>query len=194
MKSIYKTFIEQQRKDNLGPYQFRRKTDRQGDTLLNDGWGSPVNPVGLIVSSFRPSDDATLFGFLIPSNLFAITSLRQLAEMMREIKNDNDFARRCDSLADEVAAAIEKYGIVNHPEYGKVYAFEVDGFYNHVFMDDANVPSLLALPYLGCVDMDDPVYLNTRKLVLSNANPYFSKARQAKVSAVRISVSDISGR
>lgn len=86
MKSIYKTFIEQQRKDNLGPYQFRRKTDRQGDTLLNDGWGSPVNPVGLIVSSFRPSDDATLFGFLIPSNLFAITSLRQLAEMMREIK------------------------------------------------------------------------------------------------------------
>lgn len=91
MKSIYKTFIEQQRKDNLGPYQFRRKTDRQSDTLLNDGWGSPVNPVGLIVSSFRPSDDATLFGFLIPSNLFAITSLRQLAEMMREIKNDNDF-------------------------------------------------------------------------------------------------------
>ena len=85
MKNIYKTFIEQQRKDNLGPYQFRRKTDRQGDTLLNDGWGSPVNPVGLIVSSFRPSDDATLFGFLIPSNLFAITSLRQLAEMVREI-------------------------------------------------------------------------------------------------------------
>ena len=177
MKSIYKTFIEQQRKDNLGPYQFRRKTDRQGDTLLNDGWGSPVNPVGLIVSSFRPSDDATLFGFLIPSNLFAITSLRQLAEMMREIKNDNDFARRCDSLADEVAAAVEKYGIVNHPEYGKVYAFEVDGFYNHVFMDDANVPSLLALPYLGCVDMDDPVYLNTRKLVLSNANPYFFQGK-----------------
>ena len=97
--------------------------------------------------------------------------------MMREIKNDNDFARRCDSLADEVAAAVEKYGIVNHPEYGKVYAFEVDGFYNHVFMDDANVPSLLALPYLGCVDMDDPVYLNTRKLVLSNANPYFFQGK-----------------
>ena len=96
---------------------------------------------------------------------------------MREIKNDNDFARRCDSLADEVAAAVEKYGIVNHPEYGKVYAFEVDGFYNHVFMDDANVPSLLALPYLGCVDMDDPVYLNTRKLVLSNANPYFFQGK-----------------
>lgn len=107
MKSVYKTFIEQQRKDSLGPYRFSRKTDRQGDTLLNDGYGSPVRPVGLIVSSFRPSDDATLFGFLIPSNMFAVTSLRQLAEMMRDIKKDNDFARQCDSLADEVAAAIE---------------------------------------------------------------------------------------
>lgn len=86
MKSVYKTFIEQQRKDSLGPYRFSRKTDRQGDTLLNDGYGSPVRPVGLIVSSFRPSDDATLFGFLIPSNMFAVTSLRQLAEMMRDIK------------------------------------------------------------------------------------------------------------
>ena len=109
--------------------------------------------------------------------------------MMREIKNDNDFARRCDSLADEVAAAVEKYGIVNHPEYGKVYAFEVDGFYNHVFMDDANVPSLLALPYLGCVDMDDPASWYSAMQIL-----IFSKARQAKVSAARISVSDISGR
>ena len=177
MKTVYKTFIEQQRKDDLGPYKFRRKTDRQGDTLLNDGWGSPVKPVGLIVSSFRPSDDATLFGFLIPSNLFAITSLRQLAEMMREIKRDNDFARKCDSLADEVQAAVDKYGVVEHPEYGKVYAFEVDGFHNHVFMDDANVPSLLALPYLGCVDMNDPIYQNTRRLVLSDSNPYFFQGK-----------------
>ena len=109
--------------------------------------------------------------------MFAVTSLRQLAEMMRDIKKDNDFARQCDSLADEVAAAIEKYGIVEHPEFGKVYAFEADGFYNHVFMDDANVPSLLAMPYLGCVDVNDPVYQNTRKLVLSPLNPYFYKGK-----------------
>ena len=177
MKTIHKTFTEQQRKDGIGPYKFTRETDRQGDTLLNDGCGSPVNPVGLIVSSFRPSDDATLFGFLIPSNMFAVTSLRQLAEMMRDIRKDNDFARRCDMLADEVAAAIEKYGIVEHPEFGKVYAFEVDGFHNHVFMDDANVPSLLAMPYLGCVDVNDPVYQNTRRMVLSPKNPYFFKGK-----------------
>lgn len=177
MKNIYKTFIEQQRKDDRGPYTFTRVTDRQGDTLLNFGYGSPVRPVGLIVSSFRPSDDATLFGFLIPSNLFAITSLRQVAEMMRKIKGDTEFAGRCDALANEVEDAVQKYGIIEHPEFGKVYAFEVDGYHNHVFMDDANVPSLLALPYLGCVEVDDRIYQNTRKMILSNANPYFFKGK-----------------
>lgn len=177
MELVHKTFVEQQRKDSLGPYKFTRVTDRQGDTVLNGGWGSPVKPVGLIVSTFRPSDDASLFGFLIPSNLFAITSLRQLAEMMRKIRNNNTFAAKCEALADEVDAAVKKYAIVEHPVYGKVYAFEADGFYNVSFMDDANVPSLLALPYLGCVDVNDPVYQNTRKLVLSEYNPYFFKGK-----------------
>lgn len=152
-------------------------TDRQGDTLLNDGWGSPVNPVGLIVSSFRPSDDATLFGFLVPSNLFAITSLRQVAEILRVVRNNTDLAGRCEALANEVEEAVKKYAIVEHPEFGKVYAFEVDGYGSRVFMDDANVPSLLALPFLGCVDVNDPVYQNTRRLVLSPSNPYFFKGK-----------------
>lgn len=177
MELVYQTFREQQRKDGLGPYWFTRVTDRQGDTLLNNGYGSPVNPVGLIVSSFRPSDDASLFGFLVPSNLFAITSLRQLAEMMRTIKGNNEFAARCEAFADEVEQAVKKYAIIEHPDFEKVYAFEVDGFYNHVYMDDANVPSLLALPYLGCVDVNDPVYQNTRRLVLSDKNPYFFKGK-----------------
>ena len=158
MEAVYRTFREQQRKDSLGPYRFSRVTDRQGDTLLNDGWGSPVNPVGLIVSSFRPSDDATLFGFLVPSNLFAITSLRQVAEILRAVRNNTDLAGRCEALAGEVEEAVKKYAIVEHPEFGKVYAFEVDGYGSRVFMDDANVPSLLALPFLGCVDVNDPIY------------------------------------
>ncbi len=177
MESVYKTFKEQQRKENLGPYKFTRKTDRQGDTLLNFGYGSPVNPVGMIVSSFRPSDDATLFGFLIPSNLFAVTSLRQLSEMLRKIRNNTEFAGRCDTLASEVEQAVQKYGVVKHPKYGSIYAFEVDGFGSHVLMDDANVPSLLALPYLGCVKLEDPIYQNTRKFVLSEDNPYFFKGK-----------------
>lgn len=177
VKLIYKTFIEQQRKDNLGPYTFLRKTDRQLDTVSNGGWGQPLKPVGLINSTFRPSDDATTYGFLIPSNLFAVTSLRQLAEISTKVTNDKAFADKCTALAKEVEAAIQKYAIVNHPKYGKVYAFEVDGFGNTSLMDDANVPSLLGLPYLGCVDKNDPIYQNTRKLVWSNDNPYFFKGK-----------------
>ncbi|HEY5499101.1 MAG TPA: glycoside hydrolase family 125 protein, partial [Bacteroidales bacterium] len=176
-KLIYKTFIEQQRKDKLGPYKFLRKTDRQLDTVSNRGWGQPLKPVGLINSTFRPSDDATTYGFLIPSNLFAVTSLRQLAEISDKVTNDKAFADKCTALAKEVEAAIQKYAIVNHPKYGKVYAFEVDGFGNTSLMDDANVPSLLGLPYLGCIDKNDPIYQNTRKLIWSTDNPYFFKGK-----------------
>jgi hypothetical protein len=174
---VVKTFMEQQRKTGLGPYSFTRKTDRQGDTLLNAGWGSPVNPVGLIVSSFRPSDDATLFGFLIPSNLFAVASLRQMAEIHQSVLNDSAFASECIKLADEVETAIQHYGTVNHHQYGKIYAFEVDGFGGRNLMDDANIPSLLSLPYLGCCSLSDSVYQNTRKFVWSTSNPYFFKGQ-----------------
>ena len=175
--NVLKTFKEQQRKDGVGPYKFQRKTERALDTLNNDGWGNPVNPVGLIVSSFRPSDDATTFGFLIPSNMFAVASLKQLAEISNKVSGDSTFASQCMALADEVQAAIHKYAIVNHPKYGKVYPFEIDGFGNNYFMDDANVPSLLAMPYLKTISAKDPVYRNTRKLVWSQDNPFFFKGK-----------------
>jgi len=178
--SIVKTFKTQQRKEGLGPYQFERTTAKQLDTLSNKGWGRPLNPVGLINSAFRPSDDATTYGFLIPSNLFAVVSLRQLAEISTEVTAHQSFARECNELADEVETAIEKYAVVEHPKYGKVYAFEVDGFGNHTFMDDANVPSLLALPYLGLAKKTDAIYQNTRKLVWSQDNPYFFKGKAAE--------------
>ncbi|WP_312137657.1 glycoside hydrolase family 125 protein [Sphingobacterium sp.] len=172
---IYKTFVEQQRKENLGPYKFERTTARGTDTLQVDGYGYPVNPVGLIVSSFRPSDDCSIFPFLIPSNLFAVVSLRQSAEIMRKVKNKADIASKYEALANEVEAAVKQYGIVDHPTHGRVYAFEVDGFGSYLMMDDANVPSLLALPYLGAVDVNDEVYQRTRAFILSEKNPFFFK-------------------
>ena len=113
--------------------------------------------------------------FLVPSNLFAITSLRQLAEISEKVTNDELFAKECSTLANEVEDAINKYAIVEHPTRGKIYAFEVDGFGNAYFMDDANAPSLLALPYLDIIDKNDSVYRNTRDFVLSHDNPYFFK-------------------
>lgn len=174
---ICQTFTEQQRKNDKGPYRFQRRTERKSDTLTCDGWGQPVKPVGLIVSCFRPSDDSTDLGFLIPSNLFAVRSLRQLAEIWEKVIGEDEAAMECRELADEVEQAIRKYAIVRHTEYGKVYAFEADGFGNTLFMDDANVPSLLALPYLGCVSENDEVYKNTRRLVWSDRNPYFFKGK-----------------
>ena len=177
MNLVIQTFKEQQRKNGNGPYKFQRKTERQLDTLNNNGWGNPIKPVGLIVSSFRPSDDATTFQFLIPSNFFAVTSLKQLAEIAQKVTRDSDLASKSLNLAKEVEDAIKKYAIVKHPKYGKIYAFEVDGFGNTFLMDDANIPSLLALPYLEGVNVNDKIYQNTRKFVLSEDNPFFFKGK-----------------
>lgn len=174
---VLQTFHEQQRKNDNGPYKFQRKTERQLDTMNNDGWGNPVNPVGLIASAFRPSDDATTFQFLVPSNFFAVTSLRKAAEILATVNKKPELAEKCKNLAQEVETALKKYAIFNHPKYGQIYAFEVDGFGNQYFMDDANVPSLLAMPYLGDMDVNDPIYQNTRKYVWSKDNPYFFKGR-----------------
>ncbi len=179
-KLIVKTFKEQQRKDDSGPYRFMRTTPKATDTLPGDGYGNPVNPVGLICSSFRPSDDATIYPFLIPSNFFAVTTLHQLAEISSDILNNTSFAKECKDLANEVQSALDKYAYAEHPEYGKILAFEADGFVNQLFMDDANVPSLLSLPYLGCIDKNDPVYVNTRKFILSEDNPWYYKGTAAE--------------
>ncbi len=173
MKNVLTTFREQQRKDGFGPYRFQRNTTRASDTLINDGIGAPVKPVGLIASSFRPSDDATTLQFLVPSNMMAVSALRKAAEILNSVNNRSDLAQQCIELADEVEAALKKYAICDHPEYGPIYAYEVDGYGNQLLMDDANVPSLLAMAYLGDVDANDTVYQNTRRFVWSDSNPYF---------------------
>lgn len=173
MRSVLRTLREQQMKEGPGDYIFLRVTDRQLDTRCHVGRGNPVKPVGLISSAFRPSDDATTFGFLVPSNFMAVTSLRKAAEILVTVNNEKELAAECTALADEVATALQKYAVVEHPEFGKIYAFEVDGFGGQQLMDDANVPSLLAMPYLGDVECTDPIYENTRRFVWSENNPYF---------------------
>ena len=172
---IVKTFKEQQRKNGQGPYTFQRTTAWATDGVPLGGYGYPVKPVGLICSMFRPSDDATIFPFLIPSNFFAVVSLRQAAEMVKAIQNNNSLANECTTLANEVEAALKKFAVINTPQHGNIYAYEVNGFGSYNLMDDANVPSLLSLPYLNAVSSNDQVYLNTRKFVLSSNNPFFFK-------------------
>lgn len=171
MRVVVRTMREQQRKHGLGPYHFQRTASTPTETLGEKGYGNPVNPVGLIASGFRPSDDACIFPFLVPSNLFAVTSLRQLAEMSSAILHDSALAQDASSLADEVEAALRQYAITSTPQ-GTIWAYEVDGFGSHVLMDDANVPSLLALPYLKS-SPDAALYARTRAFVWSERNPWF---------------------
>jgi len=174
------TFREQQRKTSRGPYRFQRQTTTPTDSLPGSGYGRPVKPVGLICSMFRPSDDATVFPFLVPSNFFAVVSLRQAAEMLETIHRDRDMATHCRALADEVEEALRRYAIVRHERFGRIYAYEVDGYGNSYCLDDSNVPSLLALPYFGAVDAADSLYQATRRMLLSDANPYYSKGKIAE--------------
>ncbi len=172
---ILATFKDQQRYDGVGNYRFQRRTERALDTMSNDGYGAPVKPCGLIVSCFRPSDDATTLQFLVPSNFFAVSSLRKAAEILDTVNGDKSKAEECRTLAGEVEAALKENATYTHPVFGEIYAFEVDGFGNHLLMDDSNAPSLLSLPYLCDVDINDPVYQNTRRFVWSEYNPYFFK-------------------
>ena len=177
LDNILLTFHEQQRKDGLGPYHFFRMTDRTYDTVGWQGYGAPVKPVGLIASVFRPSDDRTSLPFLVPSNFMAVSSLRKAAEILEKVNRQPAKAKDCRALADEVEQALKQYAVVDHPKYGKIYAFEVDGFGNRLLMDDANVPSLLGMGYLGDVPLDDPIYQNTRRFVWSEDNPWFFRGK-----------------
>ena len=176
MRLIVQTFREQQRKDGQqGPYTFQRVTHVAYDSMPVYGRGNPGRPVGLIQSAFRPSDDACIYPFLIPSNFFAVRSLRQIAEIIRAARPEKAFAQECEDLAAEVDGALAAHARRIHPSAGEIYAYEVDGFGNALFMDDTNIPSLLALTYLGCVAADDPVYRRTRAFVLGPDNPWFSR-------------------
>ncbi len=174
-----RTFREQQRKTNKGPYRFQRRTEVQTDTLAGGGYGFPAKPVGMIFSMFRPSDDATVFPFLVPSNFFAVVSLRQAAEILEHVHRDGDTASQCRALATEVEHALREHAIVRHPKLGRVYAYEVDAFGNFYCIDDGNVPSLLSLPYIDVLKPSDKIYLNTRHLVLSPENPYYCQGTAA---------------
>ncbi len=175
MQAVLRTFREQQRRDGTGPYVFQRKAEAPTETLALKGYGNPTKKIGLIHSGFRPSDDACTYPFLIPSNHFAVVSLRQLAAMAGTTGLSAAFAQDCLALAAEVETALKAYGLMPDGKGGKMWAYEVDGFGNALFMDDANVPSLLALPYLGAVKADDPIYRTTRAAAWSDRNPYFFK-------------------
>lgn len=180
--SIVAVMRTEQRHETASAYRFQRSGAQlpATETLTRDGIGAETADTGMVWSGFRPSDDACTYGYLVPANMFAAVSLGQLAAIARNGYADGALAADAEALADEIRQGIDAYGTVEHPELGRVWAYEVDGLGNHVLMDDANVPSLLSAPYLGFCAPDDPTYLRTRALVLSPTNPYYFSGRTAQ--------------
>lgn len=161
-------------------YSFQRLNCSKTDTLCNDGLGNPVRYTGMTWSGFRPSDDACKYGYLVPANMFASVVLSYVSEISEVIFKDPFLKDNADLLKSDIDTGIERYGIIETEEFGPIYAYEVDGFGNKNLMDDANVPSLLAMPYIGYADIDNELYQNTRKFILSKNNPYYYEGSMAK--------------
>lgn len=179
-RTIVKTFREQQRKSGDGPYHFQREASNPVDTLALNGFGAPTKKVGLIHAGFRPSDDSCMFPLQIPGNHFAVVTLRKLAAMGQALGMGSGFSIDCNGFADELSKALAIWGKTRLPNGDIVWAYEVDGYGNTLFMDDANTPGLLSLPYLHACEREDKLYRTTRAAVLSDANPYFFKGKAAE--------------
>lgn len=166
---------------NNSPYRFVRDTDRKEDTLVNDGFGPDFAVTGMTWSAFRPSDDCCQYSYLIPSNMFAVVVLGYVQEIFAELTLADSESIIADAkrLQAEIQEGIENYAYTTNSKGEKIYAFEVDGLGNASIMDDPNVPSLLAAPYLGYCAIDDEVYQATRRTILSPENPYFYEGKYA---------------
>lgn len=179
-KKILEVFTTEQN-HGTSPYHFVRRNTYFTDTLSRDGLGSLVKDgIGMTWSGFRPSDDACTYGYLVPSNMFAVVVLGYLCEIGTEILKDEEMAKRAAALKEEIYEGIETYAITKKEGYGDVYAYETDGFGQYNLMDDANVPSLLSMEYLGYKGRSAEVAENTKKLILSEANPFYFKGTKAE--------------
>lgn len=176
MELVIKTFCTQQRKTDKGPYSFMRSSPYATDSVPLNGYGYPVSGNGLICSIFRPSDDATIYPYLIPSNFFAIISLQQLAELAKAL-HQTTMAADATQLANEVLKAFNECATVKTEQWGEIFAYEVNGYGSYNLMDDANIPSLLSMPYIDPVSIGNRIYANTRKFLLSESNPFYFKGK-----------------
>jgi uncharacterized protein len=148
--------------------------------LPDGGKGNGVAYTGMIWTGFRPSDDACKYNYLIPSEMMAVVALGELAEIERDVYHNLIKAERAKALRSEVQTGIQTYGVVFTPNYGYVYAYEVDGLGNATLMDDANIPSLLSAPYLGYTTTSSFIYKNTRRFLLSKDNPTYYVGKYAR--------------
>ena len=178
---IVNQFKTEQHHFEKSPYRFTRPDpNAPWDTIYNDGMGNPVKYTGMTWSGFRPSDDGCEYGYLIASEMFAVVILGYMSKMLKSVCGNEELAEECEKLKDEIDSGIKRFGIVKHEKYGKIYACETDGMGHYSMIDDANIPSLLSIPYIGYADIEDETYQNTRKFLLSAENPFYFEGKYAR--------------
>lgn len=179
-RRILEVLRTEQYHEERSPYRFIRHNTYFTDTLSRDGRGPLAKSgIGMTWSGFRPSDDACMYGYHIPSNMFAVVALGYLGELAQDVLGDPALKEEAKSLREEIYNGIETWGVVKTEEFGTVYAYEADGFGQYHLMDDANVPSLLAMEYLGYEGRDRQTARNTKRMILTEANPYYYEGSRA---------------
>jgi len=171
--------IGSEQNHDFNSYRLMRPGNPPHDFLSHDGRGAPTGYTGMSWSAFRPSDDACLYGYNIPSNAYISVVLRQLSELPESAFPFHALKARARILSDEIRTGIDSFGVAE-VDGENIWAYEVDGLGNQILMDDANVPSLLSLPLLGWCNADDSLYQATRKFILSVKNPYFYQGKVAQ--------------
>lgn len=157
-----------------------RRSHYRNDQLANGGRGSDVRYTGMVWTGFRPSDDPARYQYNIPDNMFAVVVMQDLASLAREVWRDPGMSANAWGLSVEIQRGIEQNGTLTLRGIGRIYAYEVDGRGHANVMDDANIPSLLSIPYFGYLPANNSLYKTTRAFVLSDRNPYFFRGRYAQ--------------
>ncbi len=62
--------------------------------------------------------------FPIAANAMAVVALQHLSEML-QILNESSASQRANKLSQDISSGIGKYGTMQHPTYGQIYAYEV---------------------------------------------------------------------
>ncbi|PMB69317.1 Meiotically up-regulated 157 protein [Beauveria bassiana] len=139
----------------------------------NGGNGEPKFANGLVASSHRPSDDLCVFNFITSDNAMISVELALVADVLDKIGAEKKMA----SQARRFSGIIKKAIWDNTRTSNGIFAYETNGYGGMYIMDDANVPSLLSLPYLGFLPRNDSTYIKTKDAMLSRMNPYYAEGK-----------------
>ncbi|KAG5941637.1 hypothetical protein E4U60_007790 [Claviceps pazoutovae] len=176
MSKILQTIEEQSQSswsndwDFVSYYNWTGTTGSLAPPVPNGGNGEPKQANGLVASSHRPSDDLCVFNFITSDNAMLAVELSHIADMLDAESKLGSVSKQIRQYANVIRKAILEHTKTSNG----IFAYETNGLGGQYIMDDANVPSLVSLPYLGFLPRNDSTYQKTKEAMFSRANPYYA--------------------